>query len=66
MNRCCNEGYWCNEEGSVGAERAKEGNETAGLYEMVVPTLYGCETWTVQKGHESRLQACEMVCLRRI
>ena len=34
---------------------------------MVVPTLlYGCETWTVQKRHESRLQACEMGCLRRI
>ena len=34
---------------------------------MVVPTLlYGCETWTVQKRHESRLQACEMMCLRRI
>ena len=35
---------------------------------MAVPTLlYGCETWTVQKRHESRLQACEMMwCLRRI
>ena len=34
---------------------------------MVVPTLlYGCKTWTVQKRHESRLQACEMMCLRRI
>ena len=34
---------------------------------MVVPTLlYGCETWTVQKRHESRLQATEMLCLRRI
>ena len=34
---------------------------------MVVPTLlYGYETWTVQKRHESRLQACEMMCLRRI
>ena len=34
---------------------------------MVVPTLlYGCETWTVQKRHESRLQACEMMYLRRI
>ena len=33
---------------------------------MVVPTLlYGCETWTVQKRHD-RLQACEMMCLRRI
>ena len=30
MNRCCNKGDWCDEEGSVGAERAKEGNETAG------------------------------------
>ena len=34
---------------------------------MVVPTLlYGCETSAVQKRHESRLQACEMVCFRRI
>ena len=36
---------------------------------MLVPTLlyaYGCETWTVQKRHESRLQACEMICLQRI
>ena len=34
---------------------------------MVVPTLlHGCETWTVQKRHVSRLQACEMMCLRRI
>ena len=32
------------------------------LNAMVVPTLlYRCETWTVQKRHESRLQACEMV-----
>ena len=34
---------------------------------MVVATLlYGCETWTVQKRHESRLQACEMHYLRRV
>ena len=34
---------------------------------MVVPTLnYDCETWAVQKRHESRLQACEMACLRRV
>ena len=31
MNRCCNKGDWFDEEGSVGAERAKEGNKTAGL-----------------------------------
>ena len=31
---------------------------------MVVPTLlYRCEAWTVQKGHKSRMQACEMMCL---
>ena len=30
---------------------------------LVPPLLYGCETWTVQKRHESRLQACEMMCL---
>ena len=34
---------------------------------MVVPTLlYGCETWTIQKRHESKLQAFEMMCLRRV
>ena len=34
---------------------------------MVVPTLlYGCETWTVQKRHESKIQAFEMMCLRRV
>ena len=31
---------------------------------MLVPTLlHGCETWTVQRRHESMLQAREMVCL---
>ena len=34
---------------------------------MVVPTLlFGYETWTVQKRHECRLQACKMICLQRI
>ena len=34
---------------------------------MVVPTLlYGCETWTILKCHESRLQATEMRYLRRV
>ena len=34
---------------------------------MVVPSLLcGCETWTAQKRHVSRLLACEMMCLRRI
>ena len=34
---------------------------------MVVPTLlYRCETWTVQKRHESKIQAFEMMCLRRV
>ena len=34
---------------------------------MVVPTLqYGCETWTVQRRHVSKLQAFEMMCLRRV
>ena len=33
---------------------------------MVVPTLLcGCETWTMLKRHESKLQAFEMMCLRR-
>ena len=33
---------------------------------MVVPTLlYGCETWTIQKRHVSRLQVTEMRYLRR-
>ncbi len=34
---------------------------------MVVPTLlYGCEIWTILKRHESKLQAFEMMCLRRV
>ena len=34
---------------------------------MVVPTLtYGCETWTMQKRHEGKIQACEMMFLRRV
>ena len=29
---------------------------------MILPTLlYGRKMWTVQKRHESRLQACEMM-----
>ena len=33
---------------------------------MVVPKLvYRCETWTTLKRHESKLQAFEMMCLRR-
>ena len=28
--------------------------------------LYGCETWTILKRHESKLQAFEMICLRRV
>ena len=34
---------------------------------MVLPTmLYGCETWTVIKRHESRLQTTEKTYLRRV
>ena len=34
---------------------------------MVVPTLtYGCETWTMQKRREGKIQACEMMFLRRV
>ena len=34
---------------------------------MVVPTLiYGCENWTMQRRHESKLQASEMMFLRRV
>ena len=34
---------------------------------MVVPTLiYGCETWTMQRSHESMIQAYEMMFLRRV
>ena len=34
---------------------------------IVLPTmLYGCETWTVMKGHESGLQAMEIAQLRRV
>ena len=31
---------------------------------MVMPTLlYGCKTWTIQKRHESKLQAFEMMMM---
>ena len=34
---------------------------------MVVRTLlYGRETWTILKRHESKLQAFDMMCLRRV
>ena len=34
---------------------------------MVIPTmLYGSETWTVMKRHESRLGATEMAYMRRV
>ena len=34
---------------------------------MMVPTfLYGCESLTLQRSHESKLQAFEMACLRRV
>ena len=33
---------------------------------VVVMLLYGCETWTVQRRHVSKLQAFEMMCLRRV
>ena len=34
---------------------------------IVVPTLiYGCKTWTMQRKYESKIQACEMMFLRRV
>ena len=34
---------------------------------VVLPTiLYGCETWTLQKSHEGKLQALEMRYLRKV
>ena len=30
------------------------------------PLLYGCETWTIEKRQERKLQALEMMCLRRV
>ena len=33
---------------------------------VVLTLLYGCETWTVEKQHESRLQETEMRYLRRV
>ena len=34
---------------------------------VVVPTLiYGCETWTMQRSHENKIQAYEMMFLRRV
>ena len=28
--------------------------------------IYGCEIWTMQRRHESKIQACEMISLRRV
>ena len=28
--------------------------------------IYGCEIWTMQRRHESKIQACEMMSLRRV
>ena len=36
------------------------------MVRMVPTLLYGCETWTIQKRHVSRLQATEMRYLRRV
>ena len=33
---------------------------------VVLTLLYGCESWTVQRRHVSKLQAFEMMCLRRM
>lgn len=34
---------------------------------MVVPMLlHGCETWTVQRRHEEKLQSFEIMCLRGV
>ena len=34
---------------------------------MVVPPLiYGCKTWSMQRKYESKIQACEMMFLRRV
>ena len=33
---------------------------------VVLTILYGCETWTVQRRHESKIQACEMMFVRRV
>ena len=44
-----------------------KGTKLRVLNTMVVPMLlYGCETWTIQKRHVSRLQAVEMRYLRRV
>ena len=44
-----------------GAEGVVEGNETAGVQCDGSTLFYDCKTWTVQKRHVSRLQACEMM-----
>ena len=37
------------------------------LNAMVVPTfIYGCKAWTVQRRHENKMQACEMMFPRRV
>ena len=46
------------EEGGAGKTRANEEDKAESIQCHGVPTLiYGCETWTMQRKHESKIQA---------
>ena len=51
----------------AGAMRKAEKTNFVCLMLWWFPTpIYRCECWTIQRRHESKLQAFEMVCLRRV
>ena len=67
MNRCCSRMIGAMRKEVLGRRELKKEMKLQVFNAMAVPTLlYGCETWTVQMRHESRLQACEMMYLRRL
>ena len=54
-----------NAEGSIAEKRIAEEYYNEVFNAMVPTLLFGCEAWTMQRRHESKLQAFEMMCLRR-
>ena len=47
-------------------ELKKETNLRVFIANTVSTPQYGCETWTVQKRCESRLQVCEMTLVEHV
>ena len=47
-------------------KNAKENEIECNCVMVVSILLYGCEMWTLWKRYESKLQAFEMICPRRV